>query len=161
MKEDMLEVLIYLFQNYIIDGVSLDSGQDKLTEELVGAGFPDEEIDKAFIRLEDLLVACEQDETEQFQQPASNSIRIFTSQEAEKLKLSGQSLLMRLCNIGLLDQSSREMVIDRVMALDSEDVNIEHVKWVALVVLSNQPGFDEIAEWAEVMVSEEFAPIIH
>ena len=53
------------------------------------------------------------------------------------------------------------MVIDRVMALDSEDVNIEHVKWVALVVLSNQPGFDEIAEWAEVMVSEEFAPIIH
>ena len=100
MKEDMLEVLIYLFQNYIIDGVSLDSGQDKLTEELVGAGFPDEEIDKAFIWLEDLLVACEQDETEQFQQPASNSIRIFTSQEAEKLKLSGQSLLMRLCNIG-------------------------------------------------------------
>jgi len=161
MKEDMLEVLIYLFQNYIIDGVSLGLGQDKLTEELVGAGFADEEIDKAFIWLEDLLVACEQDETRQFQQQTSDSIRIYTRKEVAALKLAGQSLLMRLCNIGLLDQHSREMVIDRVMALGSENVNIEHLKWVVLVVLSNQPGFAEIAEWAEVVVGGEFTPIIH
>lgn len=161
MKEDMLEVLIYLFQNYIIDGVSLGSGQDKLTEELVGAGFANEEIDKAFVWLEDLLVACEQDEAQPLQQQTSDSVRIYTEAEAATLKLEGQSLLIRLCNIGLLDQSSREMVIDRVMALDSEDVNIEHLKWVVLVILSNQPGFAEIAEWAEVVVGGEFSPIIH
>ena len=39
MKEDMLEVLIYLFENYIVDGVSFEPGQDELAKELVGAGF--------------------------------------------------------------------------------------------------------------------------
>jgi hypothetical protein len=28
-------------------------------------------------------------------------------------------------------------------------------------LLSNQPGFDEIAEWAEVVVSEEMVPVFH
>lgn len=161
MKEDMLEVLIYLFQNYIIDGASFGSGQDQLTEELVGAGFGGEEIDKAFVWLEDLLVVCEQDESQYLQKQTSTAVRIYTDEENALLKLAGQSLLTRLTNVGLLDQFSREMVIDRVMALESEDVNIEHIKWVVLMVLSNQPGFAEIAEWAEVVVSEEFAPVIH
>ena len=160
MKEDMLEVLIYLFQNYIIDGTSLDSGQNELTEELVGAGFADSEIDKAFIWLEELLEVCEQDESQQLEQTRT-SVRIYTDEEAQILKLSGQSLLTRLTNASVLDQFSREMVIDRVMALDSHDVNIEHIKWVVLMVLSNQPGFADIAEWAEVVVSEEFTPVIH
>lgn len=161
MKEDMLEVLIYLFQNYIVDGASLDSGQDQLTEELVGAGFAGEEIDKAFIWLEELLEVCEQDESQQRQQQTSTSVRIYTNEEHSMLKLEGQSLLTRLTSIGVLDQFSREMVIDRVMALDSQDVNIEHVKWVVLMVLSNQPGFADIAEWAEVVVSDEITPVIH
>ena len=50
----------------------------------------------------------------------------------------------------MLDHFSREMVIDRVMALDSIEINLDHIKWVVLMVISNQPGFDEIAEWAEV-----------
>ena len=160
MKEDMLEVLIYLFQNYIIDGASFDSGHDELTEELVGAGFAGEEIDKAFIWLEELLEVCEQDASQQSQQTRT-SVRIYTKEEADVLKLDGQSLLTRLTTANVLDQFSREMVIDRVMALDSQDVNIDHIKWVALMVISNQPGFAEIAEWAEVVVTEEFSPVIH
>ena len=160
MKEGMLEVLIYLFQNYIVDGASLDSGQDELTEELVGAGFTGIEIDKAFIWLEELLDVCDHDESKQLQQ-ALTSIRIYTDEEAQVLKLAGQSLLTRLTNASVLDQFSREMVIDRLMALDSTDVNIEQIKWVVLMVLSNQPGFADIAEWAEVVVSEEFTPVIH
>ena len=157
----MLEVLIYLFQNYIVDGVSLNSGQDQLTEELVGAGFGGEEIDKAFIWLEDLLDVCEQDEKNQLQCQASTSVRVYTDEENGKLRLEGLSLLTRLVNAGVLDQFSREMVIDRVMALDSGDVGIEHIKWVVLMVVSNQPSFSEFAEWAEVVVSGEFAPVMH
>jgi len=161
MKEDMLEVLIYLFENYIIDGVSFEPGQDELAKELVGAGFAGEEIDKAFIWLEDLLDICEQENLQHGHTQASSSIRIYTSEEQARLQLEGQSLLMRLVNVGVLDQFSRETVVDRVMALDSIDVNLDHIKWVVLMVLSNQPGFDEIAEWAEVVVSEEMVPIIH
>lgn len=161
MKEDMLEVLIYLFENYIVDGTSFGPGQDELTKELVGAGFASEEIDKAFVWLEDLLDICEQDESQWLQRQASSSVRIYTDEEVQSLKLEGQSLLTRLVHAGVLDQFSREMVIDRVMALDSIDVNIDHIKWVVLMVLSNQPGFAEIAEWAEVVVTDEFVPVFH
>lgn len=161
MKEDMLEVLIYLFENYIVDGVSFQPGQDELAKELVGAGFAGEEIDKAFVWLEELLELCENDESQHLQQQASSSFRIYTAPETECLKAEGQSLLTRLVTIGVLDQFSREMVIDRVMALQSEDVNLDHIKWVVLMVLSNQPGFAEIAEWAEVVVSDELMPVFH
>lgn len=161
MKEDMLEVLIYLFENYIIDGSSFDPGQDELAEELVGAGFPGEEIEKAFVWLEGLLDICETDAQYPTQLPASSSLRFYTNDEASRLGVSGQSLLIRLVDAGVLDQFSREMVIDRVMALDSMDVNIDHIKWVVLMVLSNQPGFADIADWAEVVVTDELIPVIH
>lgn len=162
MKEDMLEVLIYLFENYIIDGDSFEPGQDELAKELVGAGFPDGEVSKAFVWLEGLLDFCERDQSEFVWQPqATSSMRFYTSAEATRLKPEGQSLLIRLVNAGLLDQLSRETVIDRVMALESTEVTFDHIKWVVLMVLSNRPGFSEIAEWAEMVVSEELLPAIH
>lgn len=160
MKEDMLEVLIYLFENYIADGVAFDPSHDELADELAGAGFPGEEIEKAFIWLEGLLEIAEQD-TQHNQPHAPESWRYYTSDEFERLKLEGTSLLTRLVDAGVLDQFLREMVVDRVMALDSAEVNIDHIKWVILMVLSNQPGFSEIAEWAEVVVTEDLAPVIH
>ncbi len=160
MKEDMLEVLIYLFENYIVDGVDFDPGQDDLAQELAGAGFPNEEIEKAFVWLEGLLDICENGES-QTQAHAPGSLRFYTQDETERLQKTGLSLLTKLVNVGVLDQFSREMVIDRVMALDSADVNLDHVKWVVLMVLSNQPGFSDIADWAEVVVSEDLIPVIH
>ena len=162
MKEDMLEVLIYLFENYIIDGDSFEPGQEELAKELISAGFADDEVSKAFVWLEGLLDVCERDPSKVTWQPqAASSIRFYTIDESARLKSQGQSLLARLMSAGLLDQLSRETVIDRVMALDSADITFDHIKWVVLMVLSNQPGFSEIAEWAEVVVSEDFFPAIH
>ena len=162
MKDDMLEVLIYLFENYIIDSNSFEPGQEELAKELVSAGFPDGEVDKAFVWLEGLLEVCERDPSEiAWQSPALSSIRFYTKEEATRLKFEGQALLARLVTAGLLDQFSRETVIDRIIALDSVDITIDHIKWVVLMVLSNQPGFAEIAEWAEVVVSDDLLTAIH
>ena len=161
MKEDILEVLIYLFENYMVDGVSFESGQDELARELIGAGFDGEEIDKAFVWLEGLMNIYQQDEAQRFSVQTRQSIRFFTEQERQRLSLEAQSLLSRLVGVGVLDQYSREMVIDRVMALDLVDVNLDHVRWVVLMVLSNQPEFYEIAEWAEVIISDARLPVFH
>ena len=161
MKEDMLEVLMYLFENYIVDGLKkLEPSQDELAKELAGAGFQSDEINKAFVWLEELLEIGEQAGAPS-QAPHSASIRIFTADERHRLGSAGQSLLCRLVGLGVLDQFSREMVIDRLMALDSEEVDLDHIRWVILMVLSNQPGFEEIAEWAEVIVTEGVVPVIH
>lgn len=161
MKEDMLEVLVYLFENYIADGVEWESDHSEIEEELLGAGFDGAEIDKAFLWLEELLVVCEQESITPYNGQNTALIRHFSSDERERLGLDGQALIARLFNAGVLDLSSREMVIDRVLALDSRDVNIDHIKWVVLMVLSNQPGFEEIGEWAENIVGGGQIPLIH
>lgn len=161
MKEDMLEVLIYLFENYIVEGISLQSGESELTQELTSAGFDSKEISKAFVWLEELLDICDQDLVQRIQHQTSHSMRVYTPDELTRLQMAGLSLLTRLVNVGVLDQFSREMVVDRVMALDSVDVTIDHIKWVVLMVISNQPDYDDIAEWAEVVVGGDFTPVIH
>ena len=97
MKEDMLEVLIYLFENYIIDAGSFEPGQEELAKELISAGFPDDEVDKAFVWLEGLLDVCERDTSKVVWQPqAASSIRFYTEEESERLKFEGQSLFCLL-----------------------------------------------------------------
>ncbi len=160
MKEDMLEVLVYLFENYIADGLEWDADHTEIEEELLGAGFDGAEIDKAFLWLEELLVVCDRESIKPFNAARLNLIRYYADTERDRLGLEGQALLARLVNAGVLDLNSREMVIDRVMALDSSDVTIDHIKWVVLMVLSNQPGFEEVAEWAETIVGDGLVPMI-
>ena len=44
---------------------------------------------------------------------------------------------------GILDADQREIVIERLLALDTEEIDIEQVKWVVLMVLSSQPGQEQ------------------
>ena len=56
----MLEVLMYLFENYMIEGNEFEPDHEVLSVELAQAGFGDGEINKAFDWLEDLSILCEQ-----------------------------------------------------------------------------------------------------
>ena len=59
MKENMLDVLLYLFENYMIEGQEFQPDQETLSVELAQAGFADREINKAFDWLEDLSELCD------------------------------------------------------------------------------------------------------
>lgn len=104
---------------------------------------------------------CEQEPITPFSNQSSALVRHYSEDEQERLGVDGLALITRLVNTGVLDLNSREMVIDRVLALDSHDVNIDHIKWVVLMILSNKPGFEEIAEWAESIVGDGSVPLIH
>ena len=162
MKQDVLEILIYLFENYNIDGNSFEPGQAALAEELLGAGFSGDEVSKAFAWLEGLLEACEPNQSRMIWQPQkSGFLRFYALEELECLTLEGRALLARLLLAGLLDQRSHETVIDQLMALGSEKITFNHIKWVVLMVLSNQPDFADISDWVEGLVTEDLAPVIH
>lgn len=158
MKEDVLEVLIYLYENYLIDGAAISSGHDELTQELSGAGFTNSEIEKAFVWLDDLIKISDQSGS----LPQSYiPLRMFTDVEQKRFGVAGQSLLYRLVNASVLDQFTLEMVIDRIMALDVKELDEEHIKWVVLMVLSSQSEYEGIFEWAEIFVTEDIMPTIH
>jgi len=62
---------------------------------------------------------------------------------------------------GHTDPSSRELVIDRVLALDANDVDIEQLKWVLLMVLFNEPGQEAAYAWMEDLVFDNIASTLH
>lgn len=160
MKENVLDILMYLFENYMDDGPEFHPDQETLTTELTQAGFPKGEINKAFSWLEGLSNQRERHTTTLFKGDAS-SLRYFTPQELEKLNTEARGFLLFMEQSGLLDTSTRELVIDRVMALDMEEITVDQLKWVVLMVLFNQPGQEHAFTLLEDLVFDEMQGHLH
>ena len=61
---------------------------------------------------------------------------------------------------GILDAGQRELVLDRAMALDQEELELDDLKWVVLMVLFNQPGSEAAYAWMETqMFLDEPEPV--
>jgi Smg protein len=159
MKEDVLDVLMYLFENYMDDDTAIDADPETLKIQLREAGFLNTEINKAFTWLEDLAIMQEGNSIATTL--ATRSIRVFSPEEEKKLDVECRGFLMFLEQMGVLNSVSRELVIDRIMALETPDIDLEQVKWVVLMVLFNQPGLEEAFTWMENMVMEEFSQPLH
>jgi len=149
MKENMFDVLMYLFEHYYMDEeTDLSPDRESLHTELVEAGFPSLEINQAFEWLEDLAL-----QEHDIQSPQTeNAIRIFSDRECERLDTESRGFLLFLEQMGILPPDSRERVIERAMALDTDDFDIAQLKWVILMVLFNQPGAEAAYAWMEDLV---------
>lgn len=159
MKETVLDVLMYLFDNYIEDDVEFTPDEDVLRIELKEAGFGDHQVSKAFDWLEGLAM---QKETMSLPKLAQKpSTRILSDEEANKLDTECYGFLLFLENIGVLDGNDREMVIDRLMALETDEIELQQLKWVVLMVLFNQPGKEAAFTWVEDLVMDEFNTSLH
>lgn len=158
MKENILDVLMYLFENYMNDEIEFDTDEESLRVELQEAGFHQTEITKAFQWLEGLV--DKQDSDEHALSNAS-SMRVYTPEESDKLDLDSRGFLLFLEQTGVLDHNTRELVIDRVMALEADEIDLEQLKWVVLMVLFNQPGREAAFAWMEDLVFEEATGILH
>jgi Smg protein len=144
----MLDVLVYLFENYIHEEVDENTDEEALRVTLREAGFPDAKVDKAFDWLETLSAMHEN--WENLEPPAS--FRLYVPAELERLDAAARGLLLFLEQSGVLDPVSRELVIDRLMALDVDKIEVDQIKWVVLLVLSGRPGHEDAFDWMEVFV---------
>ncbi|NEZ04458.1 DUF494 domain-containing protein [Wenzhouxiangella sp. XN201] len=152
MKENVLDLLMYLFENYIYDEPEEEPDRESLSQSLEEAGFSSGEIDRAFRWLDGL---AEQRKLPELGGHEDNPIRIFTDDESQRLDVHARGFILYLENVGVLDPLRREMVIDRLAALETEDISLEDVKWVVLMVLFNQPGQEANYAWMEDLVFDE------
>ncbi|HLS04970.1 MAG TPA: DUF494 domain-containing protein [Wenzhouxiangella sp.] len=152
MKESVLDLLMYLFENYIYDEPEVEPDRDALGDSLEEAGFTRNEIERAFDWLDELVV---QRSLPELGDRGSNPIRIFTETESRQLDIQARGFIIYLENIGVLDAMRREQVIDRLTALDYEDISLDDVKWVVLMVLFNQPGQEANYAWMEDLMFDE------
>ena len=159
MKENVLDVLIYLFENYFDADLESEPepNRDTLKEELERAGFAEREVERALEWLEELS----QERGRARIVPTSRSIRVFDSSETARLSVECRGYLLHLENIGILNPSQRELAIDRLLALNAEEVDIDQVKWVVLMVLFSQPGQETAYSRMEDLVFADQAEAVH
>ena len=159
MKESVFDVLMYLFDNYLEEYNEITTDQDSLKFELKRAGFGDGQVNKAFDWLEGL--ARQKDLISISELKENKTIRIFNSKETDKLDSECRGFILFLEQTGVLDAFDREVVIDRLMALDVDEIDMQQLKWVVLMVLLNQPGKEAAYTWMEDILMEEPDPGLH
>lgn len=158
MKQSVFDVLMYLFENYIDDDSAKQTDPEELKELLHDAGFGKNHISQAFDWLEGLVRLQNEKVTNS---NTTNAIRTYHADEARKLNIECQGFLHFLEQMGVIDATGREHIIDRAMALESEEIDLTQLKWVVLMVLFNQSGSDEAYVWMENMVLENLSKDFH
>ena len=157
----MFDVLIYLFETYIHNVAEMQVDQDTLTDDLADAGFHRDDIYNALNWLEKLaeyqegLVASVQLTTDPL------SMRIYTEEESQRLDASCRGFILFLEQIQVLSLETREMVIERIMALDTLDFDLDDLKWVVLMVLFNIPGCENAYQQMEELLFDVNEGMLH
>ena len=158
MKENVLDVLMYLFETYIDTDEEPEPDRNELREELERAGFRDREIERALDWLDGLNTSHTD---EHHAAPTDLALRVFDASEEQRLDAECRGYILYLEQIGILSPAQRELVIDRLLALDTVDVDIEQIKWVVLMVLFSQPGQESAYARMEDLVFEGSTGAIH
>ena len=157
MKENVLDVLMYLFQNPGAEcDADAEADRETVETELLEAGFDMREVDQALNWLDSLV------EGSLLTQPLNpSSSRIYVAAELQRMGHECLSFILRLEQIGILNPETRETVMDRVMALDVDYIDIRQLKWIILIVLFNSPDQEQACAWMESLVFDPIPNYLH
>lgn len=139
-SQELLEVLMYLIDNYTDADNNLVGDPDQVSIELEAAGFEQEAIDGAFNWLQEIVeVRMDLEGGDSLDSTA----RVYTPYEASRLDVRTQGFLVYLQQTGVLSKETREEVISRALSLESEQISVEQLKWIVLTVIFRRklPGF--------------------
>lgn len=149
MKETLLDVLLYLFENYFYDDPDAVRDRASLQTPLLQAGFSPAEIVKAFDWLDALDEQRPAPPPQLQARSAPGPIRLYAEAEVARLDVECRGFLLLLLHKGVLDAAQHERVIERALALDQAEIDLDDLKWVVLMVLFNQPGQEAAFAWME------------
>lgn len=148
MKESVLDVLMYLFESFADGEGEPEPNRNELKEELERAGFGNREIERALDWLDGLNVA----DAPETDAPQAASMRVYDRAELDRLDTTARGYLLHLEQVGILAPAQRELAIDRLLALDTDEIDIEQIKWVVMMVLFSQPGHEQAYAQMENLV---------
>ena len=115
MKDSVLDILIHLFENFLDAEDDSTPDRDALKTELEQAGYPEAEIERALVWLESLAT----DPDRALGEGTARAVRVFSGSEQIRLDTDVRGYLLHLENLGILSAPQREVVIDRLLALEA------------------------------------------
>ena len=138
-KEDFLDILLYLFEYYSEDPVRESDTSFVIRDHLIDAGFQDAAIDHAMDWVE---IFKNQGENMMLHTPSNSSIRILSDDEKNLLDVECQSYISRLEKFGLLTPEKRELLIDKLTSIGFEPMDLEVVKALSILMLFQEPSVE-------------------
>jgi Smg protein len=158
MKETVLDVLMYLFESFVDGGEEPEHDRSNLRGDLERAGFGEREIERALDWLDGLNTTEIQTDSAATR---TTTTRLYDRLEQDRIDTQCRGYLLHLEQIGILPPPQRELVIDRLLALGSDDIDIDQIKWVVMMVLFSQPGQEQAYEQMEDLVFAEDLGCLH
>ena len=155
----MFDILMYLFENYMGSTIAFQIDYDTMIMELEEAGFHRQEINRALDWLDGLSRV--QKTVEAGPTLSTQSIRHYLPEECEHINKEARGFMLYLEQTGILDPATREIVIDRLMALDPREIDSGRVKWVVLIALFNQPDKQSSLSLLQEMVLTDALDVLH
>ena len=149
----VLDILIYVFDRYMLDEAPEVPRRGRLARDLRRAGFAPASIERALDWLTELAFGNERAGVLRGDR-GPHGLRVFTESELARLSTECRGLLLELERAHVLTAQQRELVIERLLALDTEEPDTEQLKWVVLMVLSSQPGYEQAVERLGGIVAE-------
>lgn len=160
----VLKVLIYVYDHYMLADPADIPERRHMLEDLRKQGFSVSEVVQAMEWLSALV-------GDQRAAPGAGGmaedrrdaagLRIFADGELSRLSADCRAFLMLLDRQHVLTTQQRELVIERALALDVEEVEVEQLKWVVLLALSAQPGQELAFARFESVMSAAGGPARH
>jgi Smg protein len=142
----VLDILIYVFDRYMLAEDAHVPGRERLARDLRRAGFERSHVEQALDWLTDLAFGHTREPlADDAQLTQLRAVRVFADSELARLSAQCRGYLLSLENQGVLSAQQREIVIERALALPG-DPDIDQLKWVVLLVLSSQPGQERSLE---------------
>jgi Smg protein len=157
MDGSVLDILIYVFDHYMLEDQPDVPERDELAQDLTRAGFASDNVERALDWLADLAGDRDRPSID----VSDRSLRVFSESEAMRLDAEARGCLLTLERSGILSPLQREIVVERLLALEVEELGIDQVKWVSLMVLSSQPGQEMACARMEDIVFEEPSRSLH
>jgi len=124
----MIDVLVYLFENYY--DFTTHPKPEALARKLSAVGFEDDEISVAL----DWLARLKSARVADFASDR-RALRIYTEDEQEKLGVDCLNFVVFLELAGVVTPALRELIVERGMSLDDDPVPLAKFKIIVLMVL--------------------------
>jgi Smg protein len=153
MTGSVLDILIYVFDRYMLEEVPEVPEREHLARDLERAGFAQANVERALDWLAELATERERSSAALEEGAAETAVRIYSDGELARLSTECRGFIFTLQRLGILSAWQREIVIDRMLALDADELDTEQLKWVVLMVLSSQPGQEAAFQRLEYLVS--------
>ena len=90
-----------------------------------------------------------------------SSNRVYSKIEMSRLSSSCRGFIEYLEQINILSFNQRELLIDRLLALNTNDIDIDQIKWIVLMILFSQPNQEKAYSRMEDLIFETNESVLH